>query len=85
MKTQTISSNRITKSHSVRSSQAPANVSRFECNETPSVAVSNRECGAILRQAQEIQASWSPAERDERAQLGAQRRAELCQLLFGAN
>ncbi len=36
-----------------------------------------------MRQIQAIRASWSEGERRARAELGAARRAELCQQLFG--
>lgn len=88
MKTKSLSNNRVTRSHPARKSESaqPCNrVSPAASNTIGNTSVSNRESGAISRQVCQIRESWSQAERDERAQLGAQRRAELCQLLFGAN
>lgn len=85
MKTKAFTKNRITSSHAARSSEPAAPSSRLNSSAAANSSVSNRDKIAILRQAQEIRDSWTNAERDERAQLGAKRRAELCQLLFGAN
>lgn len=88
MKTKTFSNNRVTRSHSARREMpaTPHRVSTENVQPTSSnSSVSKREIGAISRQAQEIRDSWTQAERVERAQLGAQRRAELCLMLFGAN
>ncbi len=84
MKTKTLSNNRITRSHTTRASELSNN--RQQPTQTKSTAsVSKRENGAILRQVQEIRESWTNTERTLRAELGAQRRAELCHLLFGLN
>lgn len=85
MKTKTFSNNRVTRSHSARSNQPAASRHRGSQPASSTAAVSKRDNDAILRQAREIRETWTNTERDERAQMGAQRRAELCQLLFGAN
>lgn len=85
MKTKAFSKNRITSSHPVRSSELAPPCNRLDAGVVANSSVSNRDKIAILRQAQEIRDSWTNDERDQRAQMGAQRRAELCQLLFGAN
>lgn len=85
MKTKSFSKNRVTRSHNVRSNDAAITSNRVTSQTGNNATVSKRDSGAILRQAKEIRESWTTAERDERAQLGAERRAELCALLFGAN
>ncbi len=49
-----------------------------------SQSVSNRDKVAIQRQVREIRAGWSASERVERALMGAERRAQLCRMLFQA-
>lgn len=84
MKTKTFSNNRVTRSHAARTQEVATD--RCHSAESKSEAsVSKREKGAILQQVQEIRDGWSQAERQLRAQLGAERRAELCHLLFGMN
>ncbi len=85
MKTKTFSNNRVTRSHSARPAQPTAPRHRVSEAASSTASVSKRDSDAILRQARQIRETWTNAERDERAQMGAQRRAELCQLLFGAN
>ncbi len=85
MKTKTYSNNRVTRSHTSRSQEAVALGNRAGVKSSSNAVVSKRDDGAIMRQVRQIRDSWTKAERDERAQLGAQRRAELCALLFGAN
>lgn len=85
MKTKAFSKNRITSSHPVRSSELAPPCNRLDASAVANSSVSKRDKIAILRQAQEIRDSWTKAERDQRAQMGAERRAELCQMLFGAN
>ncbi len=95
MKTKNLSVNRVTRSHTASANQATRSARRLPESGAAHATnnggagdqsvVSNRDKGAILRQVEEIRQSWTQAERRERAEMGAQRRAELCQLLFGAN
>ena len=85
MKTKTFNRNRITRSHT--SSTAAASTPRHSASKavTSEGSVAKREPSAISRQLSKIRESWTSAERVERAQMGAERRAELCLLLFGSN